>query len=293
MTSNSNRRTAAQWLVLTLAVGIMAAVILALACGPSAPTGQDGTPEEATPTPTFTPTPTSTPTPTPAADSAKLNPVAAALLALHADSTADNSPDRGVTGQQSAPGTPSVLIPQTVTLHISTLSLTNTRSFLEANKGSIIETEKLAYNWVVVAEVPLTLLPALTQQQDILFVAMLHGPYRNLGGSLNRRVLEYAAARLAAAGASMPELEPLLMEVRVTKAGYVNVRRFLQDHGVRLTYSDAELRTPPATGEYDLYGFPQLIPVRLLGPVSELPGVIFIKSWPEPHIDSELSDEPQ
>lgn len=216
--------------VLTLAVSLIASVILALACGPASPAGQGATPE-----PTATAEPTATPAPV--ADPDKLNPVAKALLALHAAPTPGASQASSADGAQSTIPTPAIAIPRTVTLHISTLSLEATRDFLESNNGAIEESEtvELANNWVIVSEAPLALLPALSQQPDTLY-AVVDGPYRNLPGHLNRLVTEYAAERLTQTRAAGPEPEPILASVRVTDAGYANVRRFLQSHGVPPTY---------------------------------------------------------
>ena len=237
-------------------------------------------------TPTPTPTPTATTTiavpPTPAVNTDNLGPVAQALITLHyarttgADQPAGTAGPSGSTGPQSTPPIPPPLLPHTLTTHISTLSLDATRTFLEANHGSIIDQETLALanNWVTVAEVPLTALPALSQQPDTLY-AYVEGPYRNMPSHLNRLVMEYAVAQLTPAGAAAPDPEPVLYRVQVTEPGYGNVRRFLQIHGVPLTYSDAELNVPSYPAK-----FPQLIPVHLLGPVAELPGVLYIAESP-------------
>ncbi len=63
-TSTPTRRKAVSLLVLTLAVGLIVLALIALACGPSAPAGQDDGATE----PTATVTPTATPTPTPSID---------------------------------------------------------------------------------------------------------------------------------------------------------------------------------------------------------------------------------
>ena len=246
-----------------------------------------GTP---TPTATVTPMPVLTPTatiiPTPAVNPDNLGPIALALITLHsarttgADQPAESAGSSGSTTPQATPPIPPPLLPQTLTTSISTLSLDATRAFLNANHGSIIddETLTLANNWVTVAEVPLAALPALSQQPETLY-AFVEGPYRNMPSHLNRLVMEYAVAQLTA-GAAATDPEPAPYEVRVTEPGYRNVRRFLQTHGVPLTYSDAEINIPSYPAE-----FTQLIPVHLLGPVSQLPGVLYIDETPRAFID--------
>lgn len=215
----------------------------------------------------------------PSANADNLGPVANALIALQAAPTPDGAQAggaagaSGAAGSQATPTTPPLLLPQTLTLIISSSNLDATRSFLESNNGSIKETRALPDVSVITAEVPLTVLPALSQQQ---LYAYVKGPYRNMPSHLNRLVMEYAVERITPAGAAAPEPEPILYEVQVTEQGYSNVRNFLQTHGVPLTYSDSELKAPPYRGDFDVNGFPQVIPVRLLGPVSELPGVLYI-----------------
>lgn len=315
-------RNALLAIIAVLGLALAALPFAVVACAPSAPSPQvsgqaepaDATPENAatatatatatTATATATATSAATPThtPVPAANADNLGPVANALIALQAAPTPDSTQAGGATGAsgaagaQATPTTPPLLLPQTLTVHISTLSLDATRSFLEANNGSIIDNEtlELANNWVIVAEAPLVVLSELSQQPDTLY-AFVEGPYRNMPSHLNRQVMEYAAARLTPAGAAAPEPESVLYEVRVSEQGYGNVRRFLQTHNVTLTYTDDELKSQSHPGNFELSGFPQLIPVRLLGQVSELPGVLYIDEdiFPVPDIQSEPIDESQ
>ena len=247
-----------------------------------------GTPPP-TPIPVSTPAPTPTATiiPTPAVNAANLGPIALALITLHyARTTGADQPAGTADPSESATSPiPPPLVPETLTLIISSGNQDATHAFLDANHGSIKESRLASPNvWVITAEVPLTLLPALSQQPHAHY-AFVRGPYKTMPSHLNRLVMEYAVAQLTPAGTAAPDPEPVLYEVQVTEQGYRNVRRFLQTHGVPLTYSDAELKAPPYPGNFEVSGFPQLIPVHLLGPVAELPGVLYITEYPIPYPD--------
>ena len=280
------------WRWLALAVGLVALAMAALACAPIAAAGQG---RDATTTPTATATATVEPTaitaPIPVVTPDKLDPIANALIALN---TAPTTAPSQAEGAQDSPAPPALLIPEKVGVSISTLSLENTRRLLEANNGSIDDAETIVFdhNWVTIAYMPVSLLPALSRHPDTLY-AFVIGPYPNLPGHLNRMVVEYAVRQLNPGDSVAPEPEPLDVLVQVTEEGYVNVRRFLQSHGVRLSYSDEELLTPTSPDHprprFDIGGFPQWIPVRLLGAVSQLPGVIYIQEGPKPILHEPLS----
>ena len=98
---------------------------------------------------------------------------------------------------------------------------------LEAIDGSIddAETVTLANNWVIVALMPVSLLPALSTHSDALYAYVI-GPYLNWTGISIGMSWSTSSPGLAPNGADLPEPEPVLAEIRVTSAGYDNVRRF-------------------------------------------------------------------
>ena len=99
-------RIIAQLLAMTLALGLIALVILASACGPSAPEGQASTPETATPTNTPTPTvtATSTPTATPVPTPRLLSAVTQTMYRLTEQAATDQA--AGAAGASDSPQLP-------------------------------------------------------------------------------------------------------------------------------------------------------------------------------------------
>ena len=151
---------------------------------------------------------------------------------------------------------------------ISTLDLEATRSFLEANGGAITESfqPRGAVNWVISADMPPALLPALSQQPETLhaFVGVL---YEKVDNEIGELVVEYAVKKANNPGTGLGGIEAI---VEATPEGYANVRRLLARHNLRLTYPDDFGKR---------HGF-QIIPAGLILPISELPGVTYINRPP-------------
>jgi hypothetical protein len=105
----------------------------------------------------------------------------------------------------------------------------------------------------IVAEIPLTLLVSLSQHKEVLYVFTQDAPYPNLDPSLNRLIVLDAAQRLTDESATVPE--PINIHVVATDEGYANIRRFLKENNLSVTNGS------------------QRLPVRLLGPMSQLTGL--------------------
>ena len=276
-----------------------------LACAPAAPVGQDGTGEavatpEATPVPTNTNTPEPTPSPTPPVtpDLAKLGVNTEAVIAFLAVPTrsaaltgdaaingvavgdpnslasgtvarADNSVAGGTTGDDTTPAMPPITLPALITVSISTLDLAATRSFLETNDGAITETSQWpgAPNWNIFAEMPPALLPALSQQPEIHH-AFVHSIYEKVDDYIGNLIIEEAIAQ-SNNPTWLPGSGGITVIVKATPEGYANARSFLERYNVPITRSNFS-----STGV-------QVIPPNLIVPVSELPGVNFIRRIPE------------
>ena len=242
------------------------------------PSATAGTTSAAAPetTPTDLPSPEPTPTPPVTPDMAKLGmytgavvrflsaPTTAAVVAGDAISGASGASEVG----SSAPVIPPIALPPLIDASISTLDLEATRSFLEANGGAITESfqPRGAVNWVISADMPPALLPALSQRQETLhaFVGVL---YEKVDNEIGELVVEYAVKK-----ANNPSigLGSIVAIVEATPEGYANVRRLLARHNLRLTYPDDFGKR---------HGF-QIIPAGLILPISELPGVTYINRPP-------------
>ena len=280
-----NRQTALKYTLLTAAAGLIIACWLALvgACGPSAPPEQTATSTDETlhtPTPENTPTdlptlePTSTPPVTP--NMAKLGVHTEAVVSfLSAPTPAAAVAGAAVSGasgasgaDSSAPAIPPITLPPLIEASITTIDLEATRRLVEANGGAITESFQPtgAVNWVISADLPPALLPALSQRQETLhaFVGVL---YEKVHIDIGELVVEYAVKKASNPGIGLGGIEAI---VEATPEGYANVRRLLARHNLRLTY-------PDDFGKGD--GF-QIIPPGLILPISELPGVAYINAPP-------------
>ena len=281
------RQTALKYTLLTAAVGLIIICWLALAgaCGPAAPAEQTATSTDETlntPTPENTPTdvpspePTPTPTPPVTPNMAKLGMYTEAVVSFLSAPTPDAatagavvSGASGASGAagSSAPVIPAITLPPLIDVSISTLDLEATHRFLEASGGAITESFQPtgAVNWVISADMPPALLPALSQQQVTLhaFVGVL---YEKIDRDISQIVVEYAIEK-----ASNPDigLGGIRVVVEASSEGYANVRRLLSRYNVPLTYPD-----------FGTVDGAQIIPPNLIVPVSELPGVTYINRPP-------------
>ena len=242
------------------------------------PSATAGTTSAATPetAPTELPSPEPTPTPPVTPDMAKLGMYTGAVVRfLSAPTTAAVAAGDAINGASgasevgsSAPVIPPIALPPLIDASISTLDLEATRSFLEANGGAITESfqPRGAVNWVISADMPPALLPALSQQPETLhaFVGVL---YEKVDNEIGEMVVEYAVKKANNPDAGLGGIEAI---VEATPEGYANVRRLLARHNLRLTYPDDFGKR---------HGF-QIIPAGLILPISELPGVTYINRPP-------------
>ncbi len=210
------------------------------------PSATAGTTSAAAPetTPTELPSPEPPPTMPVTPDMAKLGvrtgavvrflsaPTPAAVVADDAISGASGASGVG----SSAPVIPPIALPPLIDASISTLNLEATRSFLEANGGAITESfqPRGAVNWVISADMPPALLPALSRQPETLhaFVGVL---YEKVDNEIGEMVVEYAVKKANNPGIG---LGSIVVIVEATPEGYANVRRLLARHNLRLTYPD-------------------------------------------------------
>ena len=153
-------------------------------------------------------------------------------------------------------------------MSISTLDLDATRSFLEANDGAITETSQWpgAPNWNIFAEMPPDLLPALSRQPEIRH-AFVHKIYEKVDDVIVNLIIEDAIAQ-SNNPTWLPGSGGITVIVKATPEGYANARSFLERYNVPITRSNFS-----STGV-------QVIPPNLIVPVSELPGVNFIRRIP-------------
>ena len=278
-----------------------------LACAPAAPAGQDDTGgatagAEATPVPTSTntntPEPTPSPTPPVTPDLAKLGVNTEAVIAFLAVPTpgaaltgdaavngvavgatnspangavarADNSVAGGTTGDDTAPAIPPITLPPLIRVSIATLDLEATQHFLEAHGGMVTESLKQTgvNNWNTWAEMPPTLLPALSRRSEVHHM-FVHIIYEKVDIHISQQVIEYAIAQ-SNSMTVFQEDNGITVIIEATPEGYANARNFLEHYNVPITRSNFS-----STGV-------QVIPHNLIVPVSELPGVNFIRRIPE------------
>ena len=259
----------------TVTVTATAAATNTPATEPSATAGATSatTPETA---PTDLPSPEPPPTPPVTPDMAKLGMYTGAIVSfLSAPTPAAVAAGDAVSGASGASGAgapapviPPIALPPLIDVSISTLDLEATRRFLEANGGAITESfqPRGAVNWVISADMPPALLPALSQQPETLhaFVGVL---YEKVDNEIGEMVVEYAVKKANNPGIGLGGIEAI---VEATPKGYANVRRLLARHNLRLT-------CPDDFGKR--HGF-QIIPAGLILPISELPGVTYINRPP-------------
>ena len=275
------------------------------ACAPAAPSGQEGTGGAAagakatlvptntnTPKPTPSPTPPVTPdlaklgvnteaviaflaVPTPDAgltDDAAINGIAASAINTPANGAvarADNSVAGGTTGDDTTPAIPPITLPPLIRVSIATLDLEAIQHFLEAHGGMVTESLKQTglNNWNTWAEMPPTLLPALSRRSEVHH-AFVHIIYEKVDIRVSQQLIGYAIAR-SNSMTVFQEDHGITVIVEATLEGYDNERNFLERYNVPITRSNFS-----STGV-------QVIPPNLIVPVSELPGVNFIRRIPE------------
>ena len=169
----TTRRNTFRLLALTLAVGLIALALVALACGPAAPGGQDGgTPDDPTPTPTQTGGLPDEPPPTPTLTQLEQQyaPVAGNLVYKIAEYEAASGAG-GASGSSGQPTpTPELIM---ISLFTDTADRVDTvKEFLEDNGAREINCYKGSEEDVIKGEcyatVPVSLLRSLADQPGVL-----------------------------------------------------------------------------------------------------------------------------
>ena len=167
------RRNTFRRLVLTLAVSLIAPALVALACGPAAPGGQDGsTPDDPTPTPTETGGLPDEPPPTPT-----LTPLEQQYPHLDGNLTDKIAEYEAASGASGASGSSDQPTPTPELILVNIFTDTSARAdtvkdFLEDNGAKEINCYKGSSEDVIKGEcsayVPVSLLRSLADQPGVL-----------------------------------------------------------------------------------------------------------------------------
>ena len=299
-----HRKIAATVSLLAVTLALLLASALAWACAPAAPPAQDGAPPasaEAEPTATPTPTPSVTPVYYPEVipqRNSELNPLLNAFVIRNMATTSSGG---GASGQ-TEPGQQTIPMAIVVSKYDDSADM---RRFLESN-GAIINhastsslpegTTSFKFNGVVtdppytwsdgstlfLADVPVTLLPELAQRtypENIGYTGEL--PYPNLSLELNELVIAYEAGLLPS-----DDWPTALVSVGITDPRpYIELTRYLTDR----KDAGAVIIADPYY-QYMTYGAE--VPLELIAPMSELPGVeqveLFVYPPPPGYVDQVL-----
>ena len=254
----TTHRQTLRYTCLTLALGLTAGALAALACGPSAPAGQDG----ATPTPD--PTETATPR-----HQAELGPLVNAVVVQQATIAA--LPPDGATGQQARPGPETI----NVILQVNNAQRADVERFLSNNNVNYSTDAKTFAHvkcpdecGIYDSDVPVSLLQDLSQQPGVKQIYTLEQYYKKLHPNLNLVMARYDAGLITAAEAVAESMllswgERILIATDFdTSANAASAIRYLKNNGVYLMTHPAETTV--------IGGF---IPVSLILPLSQQPGV--------------------
>jgi len=258
----TTRRNTFRLLVLTLAVGLIALALVALACAPSAPGEQEGTPE-----PTSSADPTHTPTPT---WQAELSTVTHAVVVKQATIAAASS---GATGQSASER------PATIRVNIYTADI-ETRSrieqFLASNSGTVLHSIPTNPDGLTDFEavVPVSLLDSLSKQTGVLLIDTIEKYYEKLDKELDSIVSQYDAGLIteqeAVTLSYLPYWEGKVLIVADfdTSANAHSALRYLKSNDVYMMSHPVETMV--------IAGF---VPVSLLLPLSQQPGAIIVNGY--------------
>ena len=278
------RQTTLKYTLLTAAVGliIICWLVLAGACGPSAPAEQTATSTDET---LNTPTPTNTPT-----LQAEVSPLVNAVMVKQATVIADAA---GAVSGQSVPTRP-----QTMVVNIYTIDepRNDVERFLIDNGVSV--RDKRVCGEVCLrlrASIPVSLLQALSVHPSVTSIDTIDKYYERLGEHLNLTIAQYDAGLITEQEALARVIAPrrngrVMMVVGVdTEANARNVMDYLEGNDVYIStehiqYSDA------------IAVFVALVPVPLILPLSQQSGILYVRVHflgydndnPDPHIEEYL-----
>ena len=267
MTPTVRPANAARLLILMLALSLIALAILALACGPSAPAGQDRAPDQqsdstSTPMPTQTPTRTAAATPTTDPNAAPMDDILKAWVAHH---HAQQAVDRAATGSAAPEKTIKVQI-----LVASPGQRKGIADFLES-KG--IAHSPVPGNHDIDATIPVSLAPQLAVFPGVQELLTKPRPYPSLGTYLNTLVAKYETGLMPGEDAN-PTYARLVIEVEGND-NYDAVVRFLKNNGATMAHSDPDI----AVVYKPLSIVVAFVPVSKIAPLDRLEGVIQV--WDE------------
>ena len=250
-------RITAQLLAMTLGMGLVVLVMVAQACAPASPVGQDGEGQS----------PTSTPT----AQDQKLDAILAGLVARHQE--------RVESGARTTD--PLLVEPAGAFIRVSR-NIASIRRFLE-NNDAIVSTVRGSDNGYIIAEIPIALLISLAQRSEVTSVDSKVEAYLDplVKIALARHEDESdsgSTAQTQGTTGSTESLETLAVEVLVPFTGddgfflgktaadridaerISNLRRYLTAGGATIT-----------GGRYDYVS--AQVPTEMLRELSEMPYV--------------------
>lgn len=265
-TARPKRRATTRLRTVVPAAGLVALVVVAMACGPYAPVGQDRAPanEELTATPTFTAT--STATPAPDANAAPMDDILKAWVAHH-------NTNRGVTGQgQAAPE-------KTISVQIFVASPSQRGGITDFLESNGIAHSPVPGNHDIDAAVPVSLVPRLAVFPGVQELMALPHPYPSLGTYLNKLVANYEAGLMPDEDAN-PTFARLVIAIEGGD-NYDAIKLWLENNGAVMTFADRDI-TELYKPSGDLVAF---VPVAKIAPLAGMNGVVEV--WDEGYPISE------
>ena len=262
------------------------AVMLAaeLACAPAAPPGQNGAGGAAADTEaTATATPAITRTPTPTWQ-AEVSPLVNAVMVKQATIAAAGA-SGAVSGQADArPQTINVII------YIDAEQSNDVEQLLADNQVTVLDKSSCGEVCINLnAEVPVSLLSALSVHPDVSFIDTIKPYYKQLDEYLNLIIADYDAGLITEQEVVARIIAPhrngrILIVVDVdTEANAEAVINFLEDNDVYVSLDNL----------HTIALFVALVPVPLILPLSQQPGILYVgphflgydNDNPEPHIE--------
>ena len=261
----TRRPIALQLILLTAVVALIALSLAAPACAPSAPAGQGGTGDPVADN-EATATATATLASTPALQ-AELSPLVNAVIVKQATIEASNGPG-------ATPGQDDTTRPQTIDVSIYAVDeqRSDVEPFLADNGVPVRSKMKCGDECLILrADVPLSLLQALSAHPAVGLIDSIEKYYEQLDGNLNLIIAEYDAGLIteqeAVAQSLLPHWENrvLLTSDFDSPTNAQNARRYLEDNGVYLV---------PVPSDSTVVG--GLIPFRMILPFSQQPGALIV-----------------
>ena len=243
--------------ILTLAVGLITTVLVVLACGPSAPAGQDN----ATPEPTDTPTPTSEPS-----SDQNQAPLDGILNAWVAGAEAQRETG-GATGQSEPERTIAILLFVGNAKHRTAII-----ELLEDNDIAHHRVEGPLNHNDIRATVPVSMLSRLAAHPGVQEIFAKPHPYRNMTTHLNVLAAKYEAGLLPDEDAN-PTYARLVIGIEGGDDNYYAVKRYLENNGATMVFAERDMEE---IYKPDIVAF---TPISLLVPLAGMTGVVDV--WDE------------